>query len=302
MPYTITPMNAALIILRAASVVATVSAFAALTAAADTHRNAAPLGLSRLNAGKGGAGLLLPPEKFTVDTLSPDRALGVQQATRNGADYVPLSADSQWSRPLRGLNKQVIFVSFLIYGSQSTTIEIGGARLGITASPIPGRLQLMIDRPGKNDGKFEWRALKHHFAPDLYDGQPLAALPVLTVRLDPGAGVWDLYANKRLVAVDQPLLPVPSLDNRRFIVRAGSSGAWVCGLVQADENPLFEDANSNGIEDEFEKEQRGALLAANVGTDRAALAQQWKERQRRKAPTAWLLKSPRPDALQNRTR
>ena len=62
------------------------------------------------------------------------------------------------------------------------------------------------------------------------------------------------------------------------MVRAGKEGAWISGLVLADENPLYDDANNNGIDDRFEVEKRGTALPANAAlTDRKLLAQQWKE-------------------------
>lgn len=64
----------------------------------------------------------------------------------------------------------------------------------------------------------------------------------------------------------------------------------------ADENPLSEDANANGIDDAFERQTRGALLAADTPVVvRSAFAQQWKESQRRKAPPALFVTRLRPD-------
>jgi hypothetical protein len=85
-------------------------------------------------------------------------------------------------------------------------------------------------------------------------------------------------------------------------VKAGANGAWVCGLVLADENPLFVDANANGIDDAFEKEKRGGtLLAANATTtDRTALAAQWKSSQNAKPPAPLTVLRPLPDTLANK--
>jgi hypothetical protein len=45
---------------------------------------------------------------------------------------------------------------------------------------------------------------------------------------------------------------------------AGTEGAWITGVVLADENPIYEDVNANAIDDRFEIVQRGALLPANA--------------------------------------
>ena len=119
---------------------------------------------------------------------------------------------------------------------------------------------------------------------------------MLTVALDPAAGVWHLYSGSRLLADHLPLLAGKGND-RQFTVTAGTEGAWICGLVQSDENPLYEDANFNGVDDAFEKQQFGGTVLPATATlpDRQQLAQQWKAAQRTKAPAALFLNRPLPD-------
>jgi len=132
---------------------------------------------------------------------------------------------------------------------------------------------------------------------ETHDGVALAALPVFTVRLDPAAGVWDLYLFQRLVAEDLPLADVKGA--RQFSLHPGAKGAWVLSLVGSDENPLFIDANANGIDDAFEATKRnGALLAANApAADRTQLAQQWKASQTAAKLKPWKIRRPVPDAV-----
>jgi hypothetical protein len=85
-------------------------------------------------------------------------------------------------------------------------------------------------------------------------------------------------------------------DHRQFTVKAGTEGAWVCGVVLADENPLYEDANVNGIDDAFERQKHGVLLPAGAAiATRQQLAQDWKAAQRAKAPPALFVQRPRSD-------
>ena len=80
-------------------------------------------------------------------------------------------------------------------------------------------------------------------------------------------------------------------------MRAGGEGAWLTGLVMADENPLYEDANANGIDDAFENQKRGALLAATANqAERQLLAQEWKAAQRLKHPPALFITRPLSDS------
>jgi hypothetical protein len=67
-------------------------------------------------------------------------------------------------------------------------------------------------------------------------------------------------------------------------------------LVLSDENPIYEDANANGIDDAFEKQQRGSLLPFNVNrAEHQLLAEQWRTAQREKAPPAFYTKRLLPD-------
>jgi hypothetical protein len=120
-------------------------------------------------------------------------------------------------------------------------------------------------------------------------------LPTLTVRIDSEAGVWDVFSDSRLLADNLPL-PAARKNQREFLLRAGSDGAWLSGLVLSDENPLYEDDNANGIDDRFERQARGATLAANASmAERTQLAAQWKEHQRVKTPPALFVRRPMPD-------
>ena len=262
--------------------------------AATPARVAAPLGLLRLqDAAKPGEATKLVPAKFAVDALPASGLAGVSKAQKDNLDTLVLEAGKEWSRPLRGSGREVTFASFQVYGSQTTIIEIGGARLGLTAGPIQGSLQLMFDN--STAGSLAWKSLNVHVSTGKYSGKNFAALPTLTVALDPAADCWHLYSGSRLLADHLPLITAKR-DNRQFTVKAGTEGAWVCGLVLADENPLFDDANFNGIDDVFERQKLGALLPANAAIPtRQQLAQDWKAAQRAKAPPALFVNRPMPD-------
>ena len=224
-------------------------------------RVAAPLGLLRLQeTTKPSDAAKLVQTKFAVDALPVAGLSGVSKAQKDNLDTLVIEAGKEWARPLRGAGREVTFASFQVYGSQTTIIEIGGARLGLTAGPIPGSLQLMFDNSAA--GTLAWKSLNVHVSTGKYGGKHFAALPTLTVALDPAAGFWHLYSGSRLLADHLPLIS-DKRDNRQFTVKAGTEGAWVCGLVLADENPLYEDANFNGIDDAFERQKLGALLPAN---------------------------------------
>jgi hypothetical protein len=263
---------------------------------AQSPAQPAPLGLLRLHsAPQPGQAAALAPGRFAVDELAPGAAGGANRFRKDNVDLLSLAPRGEWTRPLRGSGREVAFISFQLYASAGTIIDLGGVRLGITLSPAGGNLQLMYDDP--TGAVLQWKPLHVHVGAGTYSGKTFAALPTLTVRLDPGTNTWDLFSGHRLVADHLPVIAARK-EQRTFSVRAGSEGAWLAGLVQADDNPLYADANANGIDDEFERQQRGALLPATAGiADRQILAQDWKSAQRQKPPPALYVKRPLPDRI-----
>lgn len=267
---------------------------AAAAARGVPPRPAPPLGLARLlTTTPHGQVPSLAPGRFALDELAPGGAPGIARLRRDGRDLLALAAGAEWTRPLRGAQREVAHVSFQLYASASTIVDIGGVRLGFTLSPAGHSLQLMYD--DASAGAPQWKPLHLHLATEAYEGRNLAAVPTLTVRLDLAAQTWDLYSAARLAAGSLPLLPVRP-PGGQFRLRAGVEGAWLSGLVFADDHPLFDDANANGIDDTVELRLRGGLLPAPLGSiDRQVLLREWREEQRRHSPPALYVDRPGPD-------
>lgn len=239
----------------------------------------------------------LASTKVTVDDLAHTGPATARAATRNDVPYVAVDAGKDLSRPIRGGARDVTFVSFQLQGSAGTTLAIGGAQLSIGPANKDGFAPMRVGQPNGNTKTPIWRDLPHVVKVDTFGGAPLAVLPVVTVRLDPVAGNWDLYIFHRLVAEDLSLINPPKGANKTFDLRAGPRGAWLSALVSADENPLHLDTNRNGIDDTFEKTQnKGVLLAATApAAQRTALVKQWQEAQKAANPRPWSTRSPAPD-------
>lgn len=227
----------------------------------------------------------LEATRFTIDPLDDQPATGARSVIQERSRSLRLPAAREWSRPLRGRPQDILFVSFLAYPSIGTSCDIGGARFILQPGAQAGRARLVVG------GTTQVLTVKL----ETHGGARLAALPVLTVRLDPPAGTWDLYSFDRLLAADLPL--APDKGARQFSVQPGSEGASLVGLVVAADNPLFVDTNANGIDDTFEKSARhGTLLAANTPAgDRRKLASEWMAAQHRAGPIAWRIRRPAPD-------
>ncbi len=261
--------------------------------APSAARSPVSRGLPRLaDTGKPGA-VPLAVSKFAVDDLSSAGSAAAARSRKAGLDVLTVGAGTEWSRPLRGLGRESLFVSFLLCATESTIIEIAGARLGVTLSPADGYLQSMFDEP--DSGGLRWRSLGLHAPIGKFAGEERVSLPLLTVHLDPVAGVWSLYAGMRLVAASLPLITGPNIQHK-FTLKAGKGDAWVCQLIMADENPLYEDENANGIDDAFERQRRGFVLAANASPlERRALAEEWRTSQRALSPPPLFGRRPVPD-------
>lgn len=255
----------------------------ALALVASLSAQPSALGLIRLkNPTRLGDAPRLAAGQFSIDDLAAQGVGGASKGRKNNVDYLALDAGKEWIRPLHGPGLRTVSVSLAVLGSQSTVIEIGGARLGFTASLAEGDLQLMYDDTSGTEP--QWRALGIYLPMEKHDGRWLGAAPLLTVQLEPDLGVWHLFAGARVVAYGLPLLPNA---DAKVSVKSGNDGAIICGLVQSDENPLFADSNANGIDDAFEKEQAGALLPGNSGVkQRAATVQAWKAAQKTKPAPA----------------
>ena len=271
---------------------------AAPSAKAATHKPpaAAPLELPRLKSTGKSDAPRLAPTKVTVADLAPAGLAGARTATKQNFNYLALDAGKTWSRPLRGAPHEKTFVSFLAYASVGTVVDIGGAQIEVKPSTKAGYAQVGWVGPKAGSPTPTILGLMKL---EKHDGADLVALPVLTLRLDPSAGVWDLFAFHRLVADDVPLPAAKGA--REFSLKPGAQGAWVLNLVISDENPLFLDANNNGIDDAFEKAQPSTgnkLLAANAtAPQRTQLAQTWKTAQKTANVPAWKIRRPVPDAV-----
>ena len=273
-----------------------VASASSIVAATVIHDSSPSFELPRLKAhGSPKDPKAMSKAKATVDDLSPRGKPGVAQGRQGKFDYLAIDGGKHWSSPLHGAPDETTFTSFFVYASVGTVVDVSGAKFLIRPGTKPEYAQLHVGTPGSKG--VQWRKFGGPVKFEKHGGKLMAALPVLTVRLDPAAKEWDVFVANRL-AVDGLRLPdLPKGATRQFNVSAGPNGAWVCGLVSADENPLYPDANANGIDDGFEMQQRGgSLLAATAPpAERKALAQMWQQDQRARNVKPWPVQRPLPD-------
>jgi len=254
----------------------------AVNPGAAAARKPVTLGLPRLKtASDADRAVSLAPAKFEIDPLTvPAGATGVRQQAQRHVDFLAIDGRGTWSRALRGSLGDVVFVSFCLNAAIGTQIEIAGALLRVDAHKEAGKAELMIAGRSKS-GALQWKPAGLRCSLESYGGRLMASLPLLTVRLDTAAGTWDLYSGKAQVADDLKFADAAKKNERGMSLVAGANGAQLCGLVVSDENPLFPDANANGIDDSFEIERKGAVLAkGSSASAQKVLAKDWREVQR----------------------
>lgn len=219
---------------------------------------------------------LLNPAKYEVDSLLAD-GVGVAKKEKKGLGFLSLEPESEWRRPLRGSGKDVQFVSFAMHASLSSIVRVGDAWLAVTEGPSSRHAQVMVGKPGASG--IDWQFAGIYLPIESYEGKSLVALQTVTIRLDPKAKKWDLYMGKRLYAEDIPFFSSSGKSNPKEIaILSGKEGAWVFGLVQSDDNPIYEDTNANGVDDEYERQSKGGLSPLGASeVDRAALMKSWRE-------------------------
>ncbi len=261
--------------------------------AADTRPSAdSLLGLPRL-AGSTAADRPSRLSRSKVTSLDLAAAPASDAATArssHGVNYYIIKPNREWRKGVRNVAGPA-FVSFFLYASENTRVDVAGAVLTISRKKGADIAQILCGPEKFPLAAFGGVRLERH------EDALFADLPVLTIRLDRGSGTWDLFAFRRLVATGLPLA-VPGSDKIDFSITGGSSGAWLLGWVNSDEHPLFDDANRNGIDDLFERSRTGAILATSApATDVRTLARQWMESQRATPPSGWSVRRPLPSAL-----
>jgi len=253
----------------------------------------APLGLPRLRGAAVGAARL-DAGSFTVDPLdSTDRSGKQRIFERDGQRVLGLQSGIEWKRPIP--SGRSIFASFQVYASEGTSINVAGAAFRVEATEGANSLALMRLEEGRVESR--WAPTSVECRPAAYDGVMLAALPVMTVRVDSDSNTCDIYAGN--VCVGEKLPIAKSRSERYVTVAGGKDGTLVTGLVLANQNPLFEDSNLNGVADEIERRaNRGSLLSASpTGEECEIVFKQWSVAQKAAEARPFLCERLKPDHL-----
>ena len=250
----------------------------------------APLSLPRLapEAHKLGQ---KPVRGEAFETLNLEPGQRAKQKARGGAPYLEIEPGAEWQQKLRNRRAGANYVSFTLNASLGTQINIGGASLVIEQSQRDAGYAA-IQATGAAD-----RKLSHEVPWMLFGGARMAGLEIVTVKVNRQAGTWAMWFRDFLVAVDMPLT-----DQRggpgRIEITAGKAGAWLCGLVCSDENPLFEDSNDNTVPDDFEQAVLGRLIEENAQKEtQTALRRAWLEERLSRPPSEFVVTTPLPDSF-----
>ncbi len=213
-----------------------------------------------------------------VDIGSPQVAASTGRISTQGKiPYLAIAPGTEWTTPLRPLRAGANYTTFTLQASLDSVVSVDGVFVSLVKSTLPGYATMMVGYPKAN--AIEWVSLFHDVEVRPYSGQLMGTLAIVTICTDTEAHQWSISLCDRLAAHDLPLGPVSPGIPRIFSVKAGAAGAWVCGVATSDENPVFEDANHNGVRDSFEIKLLGAPLDRKASREtREQLIQMWKER------------------------
>jgi hypothetical protein len=249
----------------------------------------APLSLPRLAPDARKLGKTpIKAEAFESSPLAPGPHS--RQNSRNGIVFLEIEPAGEWRQKLRFRHAPVTYVSFTLNGSIGTSIHLAGANLAIEQSDQDAAYAAI-----KATGLHERSA--HETPWLLFGGARMAALNIVTVKIDRQRHKWSMWFRDALVADDIPLADGGDASPEIAVV-AGKAGAWLCGIVCSDENPLFEDANNNTVPDDFEQRMLGRLLAPDAADQsHAVLREAWRDELQTRPPSHFLLTTPLPDSF-----
>ena len=145
-----------------------------------------------------------------------------------------------------------VFASFSLGGTLGAQregnpkVSIGGA--AVEFSTFGSDVEVWIGHA--SEGAIEWINTGNSFSMEQNDWLHL------TVRLDPPAGIWDLYQDDQPIGADiglgaEPFAAIVNIESR------GPVETLVDEVLISEENPLFEDADGDGISDAFERSVGG---------------------------------------------
>jgi len=153
-----------------------------------------------------------------------------------------------------GPGTDVVFVDFFARPAAdadvnaAATFDVEGARFAVVRNGADGELRAFN---GDGAGGGQWQATG--FAVPLAEGGATEDWVRLTTRLDFGRHTWDLYGNGALVAADLKFPSDGAAGLTRFEVRGHAAVATrLDDLFAAVENPLFADADRDGMDDAWE--------------------------------------------------
>ncbi len=155
--------------------------------------------------------------------------------------------------PLAG--QDVVFVDFFAKpvadadSNAATTFDVESSRFALVRNGTSGQLRALN---GDGGGGGQWLGTEFA-APLSADGQAQAWIR-LTLRLDFAHGTWDLYANGAMVAADLAFRDKTCTALTAFVVQGHAAAATRLDyLLTAKQNPLFADADNDGMDDAWEK-------------------------------------------------
>ena len=176
-----------------------------------------------------------------------------------GAQALALAPAARAGRLFANTDPSVTFVDLFALPAAAATPETGvfleteAARVALTGNGATGRLHA-------STGAAAWQATPA--TPPLDATGRSAAWLRLTTREDYAAQKWDLYLDGRMVAADLAFAAAPSAFTALGLSGHATQTTAFDDLLIAFENPLFADADHDGMDDAWET-AHGLNIALN---------------------------------------
>jgi hypothetical protein len=133
-----------------------------------------------------------------------------------------------------------------------STIEVNGAILGFLKYGDKGSIIAVSGRKGENPGN----SISTKYTFSLGDQDLATDWIRVTIREDADSGKWDLFLDGRLVLVNLALSPKElTSPNSLSVYSSSKGGVFVDDILISEINPLFPDADKDGIPDAVETVQ-----------------------------------------------
>lgn len=197
--------------------------------------------------------MIAPPALLSADAAA---VVHLREASHDGKTpsgwEISGAGRVRFQTPTAALRRPVRFVQFALRpaihsdSTQNTRLNLSGAEIAFSTyqdSDGAAAFQLQVRT---TSGDWENTSLWYRLDQNL----DFPLVPQWTLRIDDSAGSFDLFLNRALWMAN---IPLTGARGENAILSSGPKPAFLAALQVTPDNPLFPDADTDGIPDAFEE-------------------------------------------------